>query len=143
VKGNGAFAVFKHEAGVHRVQRVPATESQGRIHTSTATVAVLPEVEDIEVTIDLNDVKRDVYRSTVRAAERQHHRLGVRLTHLPTGIGVSMQARKTSCRTMSVRCWCCAPTSCTSARPRRARGPGFGARRSQLGTGERSEKVRT
>ena len=64
VKGRGAYAVFKHEAGVHRVQRIPATESQGRIHTSTATVAVLPEVEDVDVTIDPNDVKRDVYRSS-------------------------------------------------------------------------------
>ena len=76
VKGSGAYAVFKHEAGVHRVQRVPATESQGRLHTSVATVAVLPEVEEVDVSIDPNDVKRDVYRSSGPGRpERQHHRL--------------------------------------------------------------------
>src|SRR3989454_22517 len=88
VKGDGAYSVFKWEGGTHRVQRVPETESQGRIHTSTATVAVMPEAEEVEVEIDPNDLKIDVYRSTGPGGQSVNTTdSAVRITHLPPGIG--------------------------------------------------------
>jgi peptide chain release factor 1 len=143
VKGRGAYSVFKHEGGVHRVQRVPATESSGRLHTSTATVAVLPETEDVEVRIDPNDLKIDTYRSTGPGGQSVNTTdSAVRVTHLPTGIVVSMQDEKSqlqnkerALRVLRAR---------LHARARQEQEAELSAaRRSHVGTGERAEKVRT
>ena len=143
VKGDGAYSVFKYEAGTHRVQRVPETESQGRIHTSTATVAVMPEAEEVEVEIDPNDLKIDVYRSTGPGGQSVNTTdSAVRITHLPTGLVVAMQDEKSQLQNKT-------QGDARSARAplragARAAGAGArGARRSQIGGGERAEKIRT
>jgi peptide chain release factor 1 len=143
VKGKGAYSKLKYESGVHRVQRVPTTESSGRIHTSTATVAVLAEVEDVDVEIPESDMKIDVFRSSGAGGQNvQKNATAIRITHLPTGMVVAVQDERSQLQN-KLRALSILRARLYEIEQEKRRSTQDADRRSQVGTGERSEKIRT
>ncbi len=143
VKGEGAYSRLKYEAGTHRVQRVPETESQGRVHTSAVTVAVMPEVDDVEVELNPNDIKMDVYRSSGCGGQSVNTTdSAVRLTHVPTGVVVAIQDEKSqhknrdkAMKVLKARIY--------EQQMKEQMDANAAARKSQVGSGDRSERIRT
>jgi len=143
IQGRGAYSRLKYESGVHRVQRVPETESSGRIHTSTVTVAVLPEAEDVDVNLDLNDVRVDVYRSSGNGGQSVNTTdSAVRVTHVPTGIVVACQDEKSQLKNKD-KALKILRSKLYELEQEKQHSELSAERRSQIGTGDRSERIRT
>jgi peptide chain release factor 1 len=143
VNGNGVFAKLKYESGVHRVQRVPATEAQGRIHTSAATVAVMPEAEDVDIEINESDLRIDVYRASGAGGQHVNKtESAVRITHMPTGVVVAMQEEKSQHKNKAKAMKILKARIYDAERERKDK-ERAADRKEQVGSGERSERIRT